>query len=94
MAVTTKSQVIRMTADNDTYAPGLGRIKIKGARLVAGADAATALIKQNDTSGAVLMSLKAAAAGTDESQICFTSDSGTLHLDLTGTDAEVFLYLE
>lgn len=95
MAVTSKNQVVRMTADNDTYGSGLGKLKVCGVRLVGGSDAATALIKLTDTNGAVLMSLKtAAASGVDESQIEFTVDGGLIHLDLTGTAAEVFVYLE
>ena len=95
MAVTRKSNVIRMTADNDTVSIANTGFKIAGARLVAGSDAATALIKITDTSGAVLISLSANAAGaTDEMSICFRCDASTLHLDLTGTGSEVFLYLE
>lgn len=94
MATTSKNNVIRLTADNDTYdIGGAGKIKVKGVRLIAGADAATALIKETDTSGAVLMSLKAAAAGVDESQICFVA-TGKIHVDMTGTSPEVFIYLE
>lgn len=94
MAMTQKSGVIRFTADNDTYSPGLGRIKIKGCRLVAGADAATAQIKLTDTNGQIIYSLKAAAAGTDESHIEVAADASTIHVDMTGTSPEVFLYLE
>lgn len=93
MATTVSNNIVRMTADNDTYAAG-GRIKIKGVRLVAGADAATALIKVTSTGGAVLCSLKAAASSTDECQLPFTCDSGTIWLDTTGTSPEVFIYLE
>jgi len=93
MATTVKNNVVKMTADNDTYAPG-GKIKVRGVRLVAGVDAATAQLKSTNTSGDVLISMKAAASSVDESQICFTCDAGTIHVDMTGTSPEVFIYLE
>lgn len=94
MAMSVKNNVIRLTADNDTYGSAGPKLKIKGVRLVAGTDAATALIKATNTAGDVLYSLKAAAEGVDEGRICFTCDSGVIHVDLTGTSSEVFLYLE
>lgn len=95
MATTSANQVVRMTADNDQYGSGLGKLRVKGVRLIGGSDAATAQIKIGDTNGQILMSLKCAAAnGIDEANICFTVDGGKIHLDLTGTSAEVFIYLE
>lgn len=93
MATTVANNVVKMTADNDTYAPQ-GKIRIKGIRLISGSDAATAQLKQTNTSGATLCSLKAASGGVDESVIEFSCDTGTLHLDLTGTSPEVYIYLE
>lgn len=95
MATTIKNNVVRLTADNDTFGQiGMGKIKIRGCRLIAGSDAATAQIKILNTDGVVLMSLKAAANAADESQICFTVDGGIVHVDMTGTSPEVFIYLE
>ena len=94
MAVTRNANVIRMTADNDTISLGVSGINIAGVRLIAGADAATAVLKVTDTNGMVLVSLKAAASTTDEHSIPFRCQASTLHLDLTGTSPEVFIYLE
>lgn len=92
MAVTTKNNIVRMTASLDTYTPG-GKTKIRGVRLVAGIDAATAILRATDGSGAVLYSSKAAAAGVDESVIPWQSQEA-LHLTMTGTSPELFIYLE
>lgn len=95
MAVTRNGNVVRMTADNDTITIAKTGFRIAGFRLVAGIDAATASFKETDTNGRVIMSLKANAANaTDESAIMFRCDVETLHLDLTGTTPEVFIYLE
>lgn len=93
MATTVKNNVVRMTADNDTYAPG-GKIRVRGVRLVAGIDAATAQLKATSTSGDILISMKAPANTVDDSQIAWVCDSGTLWLDCTGTSPEVYIYLE
>lgn len=94
MATTVANNVIRMTADNDTYSPA-GKIKVRGVRLVSGSGAAsTAQLRAGGSSGAILMSLSAAAALVDESQICFQCDAGALYLDLVGAGAEFYLYLE
>lgn len=93
MATNVKNNVVHMTASLDTYAPS-GRIKVKGVRLVAGVDAAVATIRETDASGAVLMVLKAPAAGTEESHIPFFIGVGTFHVTMTGTSPEVFIYLE
>lgn len=96
MAVSSGNNVIRMTSDDDKYGDNsMGRLKFKGARLVAGSGATgTAQIKVNDTNGSVLCSMSAVQATADECSICFTCDSGMVHLDLTGSGAEVYLYLE
>lgn len=95
MTVVRKSNVIRVTADNDTVSIANTGLRIKTIRLVAAADAATALIKETDTNGAVLFSLKAAANTTDEMNLDgLRIDVSTLHVDLTGTSPEVFIYVE
>lgn len=95
MAVSRDSNVIRMTADDDTVTMGQGGFHIVAVRLVGGSDAATALIKETNTSGTVLFSLKTAAAnGVDSFEACVRVEASTLHLDLTGTGAEVFIYLK
>lgn len=94
MAVTRKSNVVVVGADNDTINLGKGGSRIAGARLVAGADAATAIFKITDTSGEVLISLKAGAGLVDEFNICFRCDAEIIHVDISGTSPEVYLYLE
>lgn len=94
MATTRKSNVVRMTADADTIEMGKGGFRIAGARLVGGVDASTAQIKITDTSGDIIISLKAAADGVDEINIPFRCDANILYLALTGTSPEVYLYLE
>lgn len=94
MAATRKGNVITGIVDNDTVTMGKGGFRIAGARLIAGTDAATARIKITDTSGSVIISLKAAAEGTDECSIRFRCDAEILHFDVSGTDPEVYLYLE
>ncbi len=93
MATTVKNNVIRFTADNDTYTSS-GKLKCKGARLVAAAATSTAQIKVTDTSGAVICSLACVANTTDECAIPFFIEGGIVHVDLSGAGAEVFLYLE
>ena len=96
MAVNRAGNVIRMTEDNDTVVVSGTGFRISGARLISGSDASSALIKATDTDGKVLISLKAdpTIQGADEMAIPFRCDVTTLHLDLTGTGAEVFIYLE
>lgn len=96
MAVTkTDGRIIRMTADDDVYDSGLKVLQIKGCRLVAGSGAdATAQLKKNNTNGEVVMSMAAAQKTSDDSAIPFVVEGGTIHLDLSGTGAEVFVYLE
>lgn len=84
-----------MTADNDTVTLGQGGAYIVCVRLVGGSDAATAQIKETTTSGNTLFSMKTAAAnGVDSFESCVRVEASTLHLDLTGTGAEVFIYLK
>lgn len=92
MAVSIKNNVIHMTADGDTYAPG-GRMKIRGVRLVSAAASGVATLRQTNVSGQALMKLEADANQNSESQINFTCE-GTLYLELSGAGAEVFVYLE
>jgi hypothetical protein len=67
---------------------------LAGARLVAGANAATAVIRETDGSGRILLSLSAPAANAvDESfppaPIAF---AGNVHVTLTGTTPHLSLF--
>lgn len=94
MAVTLTDRIIRMTADNDLYSSGLQNLKIKGVRLVTAAADSTAQLRKGNASGDIILSMSALAKTVDESQIPLQVDGGTLHLDLSGAGAEVFVYLE
>ena len=94
MAAVRKGNVVTGIVDNDTINMGKGGFRIAGARLVAGADAATAVFKITDTSGQSVISLKAGAGLVDECNICFRCDAEILHVDVSGTAPEVYLYLE
>lgn len=95
MAVTgSGGTIIRFTADNDIYESGQKRLKIKGVRLVTASADSTAQIREGNDTGSIVCSLTALAKTSDESVICFIVDSGKLHVDLAGTGAEVFVYLE
>lgn len=95
MATNVKNNVVEMTADNDTYGnASMGKLKIKGVRLVAAAATSTAQIKVTNTSGQILCSLACVANTTDESVIPFTCDAGLIHADISGAGAIVYVYLE
>lgn len=89
------TRVIRFTADNDEFDSGQKRLKIAGVRLVAGAAAAgTASVREGGSTGQILYSMAAVQGTVDESQLPVPVDSGKLWVDLAGTGAEVFVYLE
>lgn len=89
------SKVIRLTADNDTHTFAGGKTKLKGVRLVAGSGAdATAQVRETDSNGAIVYSLAAVQKTADESNICTNIDSNVIHADISGTGAEVFVYVE
>lgn len=92
MAVT-GSKIIRMTASLDVYASGNKKLCIKGIRLIAPADS-TAVLRKDDANGEIVCSLTALAKTADESVIPIDVEGGKLHLTLTGTGAEVFVYLD
>lgn len=71
--------------------PAAGRKTLAGARLVAGADAATAVIRETDVSGRILCALAAAAGTTDE---CSTpvQYTGKVFVVKTGTTPTILLY--
>lgn len=95
MSVTVRNNVVRMTADNDTYGDGSnGPIKVQAVRLVSGGSATVATIRATDENGDILMKLKAGADAIDESRICFRSKAGMIHVDIDQTGSEVYLYLE
>jgi hypothetical protein len=70
------------------------RGELRGVQLNAGSDAATVIVKDGGASGTVLASLKALANTTQvlwfPGVLPFTTD---LHVTLTGTSPEVFLFL-
>lgn len=67
-----------------------------GARLVAGSGATgTAKIYDGgDNTGTNVASFSAVQATSDEMAICFRCDSGTMYVELTGSGAELFVYLK
>lgn len=94
MASTRNGQVIRFTADNDTYDFGLrSKITILGARLVAAAATSSAQIKTTDTSGSILINMACVANTDTEHSIPIQIDVQVLHVDLSGAGAEVYLYV-
>lgn len=92
MAVTYEGSVIRMTADNDTF-DNQAKLKICGIKLVGGADASTAIIKDTDTNGMILWQGRAGAAADLYEQVYILCDK-KIHLDLTGTTPVVYIYKE
>lgn len=90
MAVTTSSNTIRITADNDTIT---GVKRICGINYVAGTGTPTAALKVTDTNGAILWSSNAAAS--DVYDVDLRLENGvTYHFNLAGTGTEVILYLK
>lgn len=88
--VTAKSNVIIMT-NGDTYTPNGKRISVKGVRLIAGSDNATATISSSEK---VIYSLAAVIGTADESTIPTQIDSVSLTAALVGTGATLYVYLE
>ena len=90
MAVTTSSNTIRITADNDTIT---GTRRICGINYVAGTPTPSAQMKVTNTSGALLWS--ANSTSSDVYDVDIRLENGvTYHFDLAGTGTEVILYLE
>lgn len=68
---------------------------LSGARLVAGVGAGTAVIREVNGSGRVLLSLKAAAAGVDGVILPRpVSYQGPLHVTIGGTPDSVIVFQE
>ncbi len=67
-----------------------------GARLVAGSGATgTAKIYDSlDNTGTNMASFSAVQATSDECSLPFRLDSGAMYVELTGTGAELFVYLK
>jgi hypothetical protein len=72
-------------------ASGQGQRKLAGARLAAGADAATMTIREGSGAGRILAKLGAAAGLCDEFRIPVMF-SGNVHVTLTGTAPVALLY--
>lgn len=72
---------------------GQGNRKLGGARLAAGVDAATVIIREGTGAGRILAKLQAAAGGVDEfspgQPVVFT---GNIHVTNTGTAPVVIVY--
>lgn len=64
---------------------------LRGVRLRAGADAATATVRETDGSGRILAVLGAAAGLADEQDIPVTF-LGNVHVTTTGTSPKVLLF--
>lgn len=67
------------------------RKTLAGARLVAGVDDATAVIRETDGSGRVLATLSALEATADETGLP-VEFTGNVHVTLTGTAPACYLY--
>jgi hypothetical protein len=63
---------------------------LNGALLVAGADAATMIVRETDGSGRILYDLKAAAAGGDQALYAVTF-VGKIHVTFTGTSPKGYV---
>lgn len=67
--------------------------RLAGARLVAGADVATAIIRETNGAGRTLLKLSAAANTADE---CLPAEGidyvGNVHVTLTGTSPQLSLF--
>lgn len=89
-------QATEVSATGDAMDTGAANLVVGlvGARLVSGSGAAsTAIIRETDGAGRVLVRLQAAAAGVDD----FTPEhpvayKGKVHVTLTGAGATVLLY--
>lgn len=93
MAVTSSGNVRNIGASGDTIGAADAKILIKGIRLVAGADAATVVVRQDSGTGVVLCKLAAGIGLADEMNICLKAQ-GVLHFTITGTAPVVVVYLD
>lgn len=71
-------------------------IRAIGARLVAGAsaDATAAIYDGTSTSDTKVAAFAAPQKTADEMSLCFNADSGNLYVELSGTGAELYVYLK
>ena len=60
-----------------------------GAVLTGGSAAATAIIRDGSSSGAILATIKAAANTSFRDECCLAVNGGNIHVTLTGTGATV-----
>lgn len=95
MAVTVKGNIVRMTAANDVYGPTQpgGKIKIQAVRLSGGSTNSQAIL-QNPADSKQVMILQCLANTSDECRACWRTDEQIKLTTLSGTGAEVYLYLE
>ena len=76
-----------------TFLAGAGVLSMKGARLAAAAAAATAVIRENDGAGRILMKLAAGVGAADESfppgGVAYLTQ---VHVTITGAAAQLNLF--
>lgn len=71
-------------------------IRTIGARLIAGSgvDATAKVYDGIDNTGTVVASFAAAQKTSDEMAISFNADSGKVYVELSGTGAELYIYVK
>lgn len=84
-----RSRTIAATAQVSDLRSGV----LLGARLVAGVDAATAVIREKDAAGNIVAKLSAPSANAVDEFLIPTGFAEGLHVTLTGTTPQFNLYL-
>lgn len=92
MAFAQQGTVLRFDADNQTYST-IAPMKICGFKLIGGADASTAMVKDTDTNGTILWQGRC-AINTDLLDQIYLRAGRTIHVDFTGTGPVLYVYLE
>ncbi len=92
MAQTREGSVVRFDTTDTTY-DNQAKLKIAGFKLIGGADASTAIIKDTDSAGQILWQGRCAIATDLFEQINILCDR-KIHLTLTGTAPILYVYLE
>jgi hypothetical protein len=91
--VTRAGRPVRVTATGVAFDSGLDQdLVLVGARLQAGSAAATAVIREGDASGAVVVELGAPAGQTDECRIPVVFRRA-LYVTLSGSGASCVVYV-
>lgn len=92
MAQTREGSVVRFDTNDTTY-DNAAKLKICGFKLVGGADASTAIVKDTDTNGQILWQGRAGANADCFEQINIRCDK-KIHVTLTGTGPILYVYTE